>query len=83
MKPFINPSLTDSIFPLPYPQTPSSAREYIRAHGLCVSEISRVTGIGRCTFMDLLSGKQKGRWGNAHRAAVLLGLKQQPGEIQL
>lgn len=61
--------------PLPYPQTPKSARLLIKESGLCVSEISRTTGISRHTFVDLLSGKQKGLRGNAHRAAVLLGLK--------
>ncbi|MBG6248245.1 MULTISPECIES: hypothetical protein [Symbiopectobacterium] len=59
-------------WPLPYPQTPQSAREYIQAYGLCVSDISRYT------FVDLLSGKQKGRRGNAHKAAIVLGLKRQP-----
>ncbi|MBG6244768.1 DNA-binding protein [Candidatus Symbiopectobacterium sp. 'North America'] len=67
-------------WPLPYPQTPQSAREYIQAHGLCVSDISRITGISRYTFVDLLSGKQKGRRGNAHKAAIVLGLKCQPQE---
>lgn len=64
--------------PIPYPQTPQSAREYIRAHGLCVTHIGAGTGIDRCTFSDLLSGRSKGCWGNAHKAAVLLGLKQSP-----
>ena len=64
--------------PLPYPQTPKSAGNYIQLNGLCISEISRLTGISRYTFVDLLSGKQKGRRGNAHRAAVLLGLKPAP-----
>lgn len=61
--------------PLPWPQTPESARSHIKTHGLCVSEISRVTEINRNTFVALLSGKQLGLRGNAHRAAVLLGLK--------
>ena len=61
--------------PLPWPQTPETAGNQIRLKGLCVSEISRHTGINRHTFVDLLSGKQKGLRGNAHRAAVLLGLK--------
>lgn len=65
-------------FPLPYPQTPQSASSLIKLHGLCVAEISRVTGIDRYTFVDLLSGRQKGVRGNAHRAAILLGLKPEP-----
>lgn len=61
--------------PLPWPQTPESARQHIKAKGLCVSEIGRVTEINRNTFVALLSGQQKGLRGNSHRAAVLLGLK--------
>lgn len=68
-------SLPANALPLPWPQTPESAGSQIRLKGLCVSEISRHTGINRHTFVDLLSGKQKGLRGNAHRAAVLLGLK--------
>lgn len=67
--------LPSGALPLPYPQTPQSAHSLIKLEGLCVSEIARVTGIDRNTFTDLLSGKQKGLRGNAHRAAVLLGLK--------
>lgn len=71
-------ALPPGALPLPYPQTPKSAGNYIQLNGLCISEISRLTGISRYTFVDLLSGKQKGRRGNAHRAAVLLGLKPAP-----
>ena len=71
-------ALPSGALPLPYPQTPQSAGNHIRLNGLCISEISRLTGISRYTFVDLLSGKQKGRRGNAHRAAVLLGLKPAP-----
>lgn len=67
--------LPANALPLPWPQTPESARQLIRAKGLCISEIARVTKIDRNTFGALLSGEQKGLRGNAHRAAVLLGLK--------
>lgn len=70
--------LPPDALPLPYPQTPQSAYSLIKLEGLCVSEIARVTGIDRNTFTDLLSGKQKGLRGNAHRAAILLGLKPAP-----
>ena len=74
--------LPANALPLPWPQTPETAGNQIRLKGLCVSEISRHTGIGRHTFVDLLSGKQKGLRGNAHRAAVLLGLKPADTSIQ-
>ena len=68
----------NAALPLPYPQTPQSAFALVRANGLCMAEISRATGISRHTFVDLLRGQQKGLRGNAHRAAVLLGLKPTP-----
>lgn len=67
--------LPANALPLPWPQTPESARKYIRDKGLCVSEIARVNNIDRNTLGALLSGQQKGLRGNSHRAAVLLGLK--------
>lgn len=73
-----NFQLPSGALPLPYPQTPQSACALVRAQGLCVAEISRTTGISRHTFADLLKGKQQGLRGNAHRAAVLLGLKPAP-----
>lgn len=72
--------LPPGALPLPYPQTPASARAQVAALGLCVSEMGRATGISRHTFTDLLSGKQQGLRGNAHRAAVLLGLKPAPAK---
>jgi gp16 family phage-associated protein len=63
---------------LPYPQTPETARRYIRAHGLNVSELARLNQLPRYTLVDLLLGRQKGLRGKAHHAAVVLGLKQDP-----
>lgn len=47
--------------------------------GMTVSEWARQHDINRWTVFEVLHGRNKGRWGEAHRAAVLLGLKQ--GEI--
>ena len=66
------------VLPLPHPQTPASAAARLCAMGLTVAAISRATGINRQTFCALLAGKQQGLRGNAHRAAVLLGLKSAP-----
>lgn len=68
--------------PLPYPQTPESAANYIRSHGLCVSTLARDNNLPRHTLVDLLRGQLKGKRGEAHRAAILLGLKQNPETVQ-
>ena len=70
------------VLPLPHPQTPASAAARLCAMGLTVAAISRATGINRQTFCALLAGKQQGLRGNAHRAAVLLGLKPAPASRQ-
>lgn len=64
--------------PFPYPQTPNSALEYARAHGINISELARNFQLDRHVLVDLLRGKRKGLRGQAHRGAVLLGLKPDP-----
>jgi gp16 family phage-associated protein len=66
---------------IPYPQTPASAREWIRAHGLCQTELARRIGVSRLIVVDLLRGQLKGHRGDAHRAAIALGLKRDPASI--
>lgn len=56
-------------------QTPQQARQWFRAHGISISQWCRDNNVSRHTVNDLLRGKQRGHYGNAHRAAVLLGLK--------
>lgn len=63
---------------IPYPQTPETALDYIRLHGLCVSELARYNQIQRHAFVDLLRGRAKGYRGDTHRAAIVLGLKPAP-----
>ena len=65
--------------PLPYPQTPVTARQWFKAHGICVSRWARHFGFHRNDIADLLrNGKLKGNWGRAHYAAIALGLKPAP-----
>lgn len=65
--------------PLPYPQTPASASAWFKLHGICLSHWARHFDLHRFDVIDLLrTGKLKGNWGRAHRAAVLLGLKPTP-----
>ncbi|GHU33573.1 DNA-binding protein [Betaproteobacteria bacterium] len=66
---------------IPFPQTPETAREYIAAHGLCVSEIARKHGLHRLVLFDLLRGKRKGQRKQSHVGAVLLGLKKNPEQV--
>ncbi|EAY2231695.1 DNA-binding protein [Salmonella enterica] len=44
-------------------------------HGVTLSGWARVHNVPRQIVFDLLHGRAKGRHGMAHKAAVLLGLK--------
>ncbi len=65
---------------LPWPQTPESVRIWLQENGLCVAGIAKEYDISRFTLHGLLNGKIKGAYKEAHRGAVLLGLKPMPGE---
>lgn len=67
---------------LPYPQTPETAHQWLTAHGVAVAELARQHQVPRTTLVDLLRGKQKGRYGQAHRGAIVLGLKPEPATAQ-
>lgn len=64
--------------PIPYPQTPDTARAYVTAHGICLADVARYYRINRYALFDVLRGKGRGMRGNCHRAAILLGLKPDP-----
>ena len=64
--------------PSPYPQTLESARAYFLRHGINRSEWARYFGVDQQAISDLLRGQLKGTWGEAHKTAVLLGLKPNP-----
>jgi hypothetical protein len=64
--------------PLPYPQTVESAHQYFIIHGINRSEWCRAMGLKVQTVTDILRGKGKGTWGEAHKTAVLLGIKPNP-----
>ncbi len=64
--------------PLPYPQTPESANAWFISHGICKSHWAEAQGIPRMILVDLLRGRLKGLRGEAHRAAIALGLKADP-----
>lgn len=64
-------------------RTPAQARKWLEANGINISEWSRQHGVSRHTVADLLRGKRKGHRGEAHRAAIALGMKADPKDVQL
>lgn len=64
---------------MPAPLTPEQARAQLDRAGISIAEFSRTHALNKNLVSDLLNGRKKGRRGEAHRAAVLLGIKQ--GEI--
>lgn len=53
----------------------AEARESIRKQGITVKQWSKERGLKSKTVFEVLSGRNRGHWGEAHRAAVLLGIK--------
>ncbi len=64
--------------PLPYPQTPETAKAYFLQHGINRSEWARHFGVSQQAITDFFRGKLKGSWGRSHKTAVFLGLKPDP-----
>ncbi|MFV3316435.1 DNA-binding protein [Pseudomonas sp. NY15374] len=65
---------------MPAPLTLDQAREKLDRAGISIAEFSRKHNLNKNLVSDLLNGRKKGRRGEAHRAAVLLGIKA--GEIE-
>lgn len=56
-------------------RTPEQVRiDFIR-RGVNVSKWAREHGVSRQAVFDVINGKTKGKRGGAHKAAVLLGIK--------
>ncbi len=53
-----------------------------RAEGLTLAEWARGKGFNPRTVYRVLSGEIRGGYGEAHRIAVALGLKEEPREIR-
>jgi gp16 family phage-associated protein len=60
---------------MPATVTPEQARADLDRRGISIAEFSRKHGLNKNLVSDLLNGRIKGRRGEAHRAAVLLGIK--------
>jgi len=56
--------------------TPEQARADLDRKGKSIAEFSRENGLNKNLVSDLLNGRKKGRRGEAHKAAVLLGIKE-------
>ena len=65
--------------------THEQAREALNLEGKSIAEFAREHNLDEPTVYQVLAGKKQGRRGEAHRAAVLLGLKRGtfPPAIQL
>lgn len=73
------PAVPPPITRVPYPQTPATASAWVKAHGVAVAELARHNNLPRLVLVDLLRGRLRGHRGQAHRAAIVLGLKAEPG----
>lgn len=56
--------------------TPEQARADLDREGQSIAAFSRKHGLNKNLVSDLLNGRKKGKRGEAHRAAVLLGIKE-------
>lgn len=61
-------------------KTPYEVQQQLLRTGVTVSEWARQHGFKPNLVFEVLAGRAKARYGQSHRIAVLLGLKQ--GEIQ-
>ena len=60
---------------MPATLTTEQARAALDRKGLSIAEFSRKIELNKNLVSDLLNGRKKGLRGEAHRAAVLLGIK--------
>ncbi|WP_311972110.1 DNA-binding protein [Pseudomonas baltica] len=60
---------------MPSPLTLEQARAELDRRGVTIVDFCREHGLNKNLVSDLLHGRKKGRRGESHRAAVLLGIK--------
>jgi gp16 family phage-associated protein len=60
---------------MPATLTHEQAREALDRKGMSIAEFCRIHSLNKNLVSDLLNSRKKGRRGEAHRAAVLLGIK--------
>src|SRR5262245_16177633 len=59
-------------------KTVEDVRAWLDLHGVTISDWARAHGFKPSVACALLSGRTRGRWGAAYRAAVVLGLRSSP-----
>lgn len=57
------------------PRTSDEVRAEIERRGKTIREVAKEIGVNERIVYEVLRGRFKGRRGQAHKAAVLLGLK--------
>ncbi|WP_407316404.1 DNA-binding protein [Pseudomonas sp. nanlin1] len=60
---------------MPAIRTAAQAKAWLDQQGKSVQQFAREHGVDPATTYQLLSGRKKGKRGEAHRIAVLLGMK--------
>lgn len=60
-------------------KTADQVMQELRQRGITLSEKARQLGVKRTTVVDVLHGRAKGHYGEAHVVAVRLGIKD--GEV--
>lgn len=60
---------------MPGTRTAAQARAWLDQQGKSVQEFARENSIDPATTYQVLAGRKKGRRGEAHKVAVLLGMK--------
>jgi gp16 family phage-associated protein len=61
---------------MPNLRTTAQAREWLDKQGKSIKEFADENKLDPATCYQVLAGTKKGRRGAAHRAAVLLGIKE-------
>lgn len=66
-------------------RTAAQARAWLDHQGKSVQQFAREHNVDPATTYQVLSGRKKGRRGEAHKVAVLLGMKDGviPGDMEV
>ncbi|GAB7530176.1 DNA-binding protein [Pseudomonas sp. 3A(2025)] len=60
---------------MPVIRTPAQAKAWLDQQGKSVQQFARENSVDPATTYQVLAGRKKGRRGEAHKVAVLLGIK--------
>jgi gp16 family phage-associated protein len=60
---------------MPGIRTAAQAKAWLEQQGKSVQEFARENNVDPATTYQILSGRKKGRRGESHKVAVLLGMK--------